>query len=385
MPQSFTMLQPEGETIVEVKRSTGGKADDTTLQLSARAAIVDEHLDSCIGALESSTSTVSCFGRKYSSVETAQKIAVLERERQNLRRILHDIVDLARTHSSEAEALRSRLTEAEKALLAARLPPSGDLVSDLQRQIQDLTSEYQGITEKAELELRRLESELGRVEAAREAALAESQEKSREIRSFQKRYDTLKSIAESHREAVMVAKKQADEPPVNPISICEHHRAFDPSYLRYPRFPQTAASHAKAMEAQTRRIAEARAGREAALAELETLRREHAALHDAFVRAGGVDHQISMVRKSFLTRSNAGSCSSGGGSGGRVRNLLKGRHGWCVHARPCGGGGAGGAGGDTTKLTPLSYDSQAALESLIKGGELFLCPTCLANGSFRTL
>lgn len=39
---------------------------------------------------------------------------VLARERNNLRQIIEEIVDLARTHSSEAEVLKNRLAEAEK-------------------------------------------------------------------------------------------------------------------------------------------------------------------------------------------------------------------------------------------------------------------------------
>ncbi|GLC54133.1 hypothetical protein PLESTB_000827500 [Pleodorina starrii] len=219
--------------------------------------------------------------------------------------------------------------------------------------LRDLTSEYQGIAEKAELELRRLESELIRMEEARDIAVAESLDKTRELRNFQKRYDTLKTIAESHREAAAAAKKQTDE---------------------------MAAGHAKAMEMQTRRVAEARAAREAATAELDALRREHASLHDAFLRAGGVEHQLSLVRKaSFAARTSA--LSSGGGSGGRTvtRNLLRVRNGWCVHAKPC------GTAADASKLTPVPYEGQAGLEALIRSQGLYLCCTCLANGSFKIL
>ncbi|GIL63813.1 hypothetical protein Vafri_17814 [Volvox africanus] len=332
--------------------------------------------------VESQTSLSSSY-----QLEVSQAVTVLERERQNLRRVLNDIVDIVRTQRSETDELSNRLAEAEQALLAARMPQGEELVESLQKQVEalqaenselqkttlkltrtrdltsarlkELTYEYQGIAEKAELELRRLESELAKAEEARDVAIAENLDKVREIRNFQKRYDTLKIIAESHREAAMAAKKQAEE---------------------------TASGHAKALEVQARRVTEARAGREVAVAELEALQREHAALHDAFIRAGGVEYQIAIIRKASFSRSSAGAANKGGsGSGtrGTVRTLLKGRQGWCVHARAC--GSAGAAAGDMTRLTPLTYDSQASLEALIERQELFLCPTCLVNGSFRTL
>ncbi|GIL63812.1 hypothetical protein Vafri_17814 [Volvox africanus] len=386
--KSFTILENVGKRIVEeADGSLGGKSDESIKQLSARGAIVDEQLDSCIGALEHSRTAVSCFGRKSSGKQVSQAVTVLERERQNLRRVLNDIVDIVRTQRSETDELSNRLAEAEQALLAARMPQGEELVESLQKQVEalqaenselqkttlkltrtrdltsarlkELTYEYQGIAEKAELELRRLESELAKAEEARDVAIAENLDKVREIRNFQKRYDTLKIIAESHREAAMAAKKQAEE---------------------------TASGHAKALEVQARRVTEARAGREVAVAELEALQREHAALHDAFIRAGGVEYQIAIIRKASFSRSSAGAANKGGsGSGtrGTVRTLLKGRQGWCVHARAC--GSAGAAAGDMTRLTPLTYDSQASLEALIERQELFLCPTCLVNGSFRTL
>ncbi|GIL93788.1 hypothetical protein Vretimale_90 [Volvox reticuliferus] len=135
--EPFTILQPNGEGIVvEVKRSDGGKSDESIKQLSARGAIVDEQLDLCIGMLENSRTTVTCFGRKSSAKQVSQAVSVLERERQNLRRVLNDIIELVRTQQCETDDISNRLAEAEKALLTSRIPQAEDLIESLQKQVE---------------------------------------------------------------------------------------------------------------------------------------------------------------------------------------------------------------------------------------------------------
>jgi hypothetical protein len=112
------------------------------------------------------------------------------------------------------------------------------------------------------------------------------------------------------------------------------------------------------------------------------LRKEHAMLQEAFVRAGGVEQQLAALRSaSYTSPRHAAVASGGGGSGGRVltKTLLRARNGFCLHARTC------SAASESVKLMPLPYDGFTGLEAAIRSQGLFLCSTCVANGSFKNL
>ncbi|KAG2493003.1 hypothetical protein HYH03_008667 [Edaphochlamys debaryana] len=401
-----------GETFVEVRRSVGGKPDpQVQQQLQKKAAAVDEHMLAAITAISNAPSTASIFKAKANAAKRASAAALLEKERADLKLLLASVMEYAAMRAGEAETVMARLVKTEQGTreaqaakdkaeaemrkvqdgAEARRRASEEAEAALRKQVAELEAEkqelqgtiaklvrskdqvstklketmdeYQSTADVAEREIRRLQAEVKKAEEARDAAVVAVQkenadalaDRAKEARLLQRRYDSAKGLAESSRGAYEAAKKQVEE------------------------LTAQQAKAAEAADTQARRLSEARAARDAANAELESLRAEHGQLHALFVRLGGPQQQAAELQASAGAAAGREfnpnrSFKSGAAPRG---SALKSRHGYCLHGGPCTAGA-----NNVNRLHPLAFGDRAGLGALVAEQGLFLCSACVAEGHF---
>ncbi|KXZ51876.1 hypothetical protein GPECTOR_11g311 [Gonium pectorale] len=487
---AFDAIAAQGEAIVEVRMSAGGfsfKQAPLQNQLKQKAAIVDQHLQSCVAVLESSSRVAFWTSKKKHDI-----IKLLRSEREDIQIILNELVDFAGSRGPDADvhmlsrlmradqasrgyaqevreayAAREAAEAAREAAEAAREAAEVALkqtregaaldrrqhdarIRSLQKQVQELLTQQQGLVAQqhelaeaaaaanaaaantdscyaellaglelemaelrsstanlmrtkemaylqlrelasgyqssaqlAEREVRRLQIELKKAENAYEALEAANKEsaealkaRGNQLRTTQRRVDSIKTVADVSKDTAVGLRRQLEE------ALAQQARLQDAS------------------DSQVRRLTETRAARDSLAAELESLRREHSALHDAFVAAGGVEQQIAALRAAVASsRGGGGAAAAASGLSSRLvkcratpltaslrpgsaavprvsRVAMRCRTGWCLHGRPCGGAK------DSTRLALIPYEHPTQLEAAIRDQRLFLCTACLKDGAF---
>ncbi|PNH11481.1 hypothetical protein TSOC_001695 [Tetrabaena socialis] len=287
----------------------------------------------------------------------AQKVNLRD-EQINLRdeqiSALQAQVQALETEKSELQATIANSAQSAtlQATIAKSAQDSGSAkLKQTTKELAEVTAEYQRVADVAEREIRRLQMELKKSEEAREAAVQHANQetasaladKTLQYKTLQRRYDSMKVMAETSKDAAAAAKKQVEE------MAMQQAKAVD------------------AAEAQARRLTELKGARDTATAEREALRSEHLMLHSAFVAAGGVDTQVVALLQA---------ASKQGGTESGTRSALRARQGVCLHARPC------GTAQDVNKVVPVPYTDAAQLVAAVREQNLFVCTTCLADGLF---